>query len=275
MALDRIYALRPGTDNAKTLWAEHRLDASLVTVSQPHETPLGIFVQAESEVTLRTRYREDLTANAELLGPDGRFWYVQSWQEVGRRRFTEIALATYGSRLTFPIPGGGDLPVDPEPVDPVEPVDPPVAPGPEVPTGWNLERDGAAVTELAIADASPFILNSRRWTVEFDITGITGELTDDLYPPIGSDLRDGLGTLVCGGFLQRAPGYIVYFYESGDFTAAGNTVSLHVTNLTAVDGQFDETNASIQTVTAYPITAADRVTIFTAAQWDEFVAGIT
>ena len=198
MSLDRIYTLRPGTADEKTLWAEHRADSGLVTVSQPHETQLGTFVQAESEVNLRIRYREDLGANAELSGPDGRFWYVQSWQEVGRKRFTEVALATYGARLTFPIPGGGDLPVDPEPVDPVEPVDPPVAPGPEVPTGWNLERDGAAVTELAIADASPFILNSRRRTVEFDNTGITGEMTDDLRAPIGSDLRDALGTLVCG-----------------------------------------------------------------------------
>lgn len=271
MALDRIYTLRPGTDEAKKLWAEHRLDASLVTVSQPHETPLGNFVQAESEVTLRTRYREDLTANAELVGPDGRFWYVQSWAEVGRKRFTEIALATYGGRLTFTIPGGGDIPVDP----PVDPVEPPVMTGPEVPTGWNLERDGSAVTELGIESVSPFLLNTRRWTVEFDNSGITGELTDDLRAPIGSDLRDSLGTLVCGGFLQRAPGYIVYFFEGGDFTESGNTVSFHVTNLTELNGQFEETNAAIQTQSAYPITTADRVNVFNKAQWDEFVAGIT
>ena len=52
-------------------------------------------------------------------------------------------------------------------------------------------------------------------------------------------------------------------------------MSLHVTNLTAVSGQFEETDASVQTHSAYPITAADRVNIFSKAQWDEFVAGIT
>ena len=133
MSLDRIYTLRPGTADEKTLWAEHRADSGLVTVSQPHETPLGTFVQAESEVTLRIRYREDLGANAELSGPDGRFWYVQSWQEVGRKRFTEVALATFGSRLVFTIPGGGDI--DPDPVDPVDPVDPP-APDTDPESRW-------------------------------------------------------------------------------------------------------------------------------------------
>ena len=143
MSLDRIYTLRPGTADEKTLWAEHRADSGLVTVSQPHETPLGTFVQAESEVTLRIRYREDLGANAELSGPDGRFWYVQSWQEVGRKRFTEVALATYGARLVFTIPGGGDIDPDPDPVDPVDPPGP-VDPDPVgwvAPPGYNL-RDG-------------------------------------------------------------------------------------------------------------------------------------
>lgn len=83
------------------------------------EDAQGNLVEPEATITIRIRWRPDLSALARFVDPDSTLWFVNGFEEVGRRRFIDVSLSSYGLLLA----GGADE----------------FVPAPTPPDGWRLE----------------------------------------------------------------------------------------------------------------------------------------
>ena len=66
----------------------------------------GELVEPEANVTVRIRWRGDVSALARLVDPTGRLWFVNGYVEVGRRQWIDLSLSAFGLLLS----GGADSP---------------------------------------------------------------------------------------------------------------------------------------------------------------------
>ena len=248
MALSEIWKLVATPNDVRPLWAERRTNSPLVSVGPPDadgNSPL-------STVTLRTRYREDITTTVTIESPDGRRWVVSELLEVGRRKYLDLALSTYapGTVVTPTIP-------DPTPTDPEQPAD--FVP----PDGWGIVADGAPVSVLTIASAEPAVIQPiYRWDGTFDdITGASGMITTaDLEPDPAVHATMAGYVLRTGSVCRWLP-----FNSSGNPDWRG-FLSLTVTDQTTalMDGY---NMAFAVSRTAHPMFVGDEIRIFTRDEW--------
>ena len=122
MALSEVWTWQRTPNTTVPVWAERRLNSPLATV--------GALLDGQdpiSTVTVRMRYRRDITSGSTLVGPDGRLWRVSETLEIGRRRFLDLACSTYPLARIIP-----DVTPDPEPP----------TPGYVAPAGWTIEANG-------------------------------------------------------------------------------------------------------------------------------------
>lgn len=95
MALSEIWSIvRQGS--IEPIWVEPRLDSALSTVGESIHLQSGAILRALSTVTLRVRWRADVGVNDIWRDPLRRPWYVNEVLDVGRRRYLDVGLSTYG-----------------------------------------------------------------------------------------------------------------------------------------------------------------------------------
>lgn len=152
--LDRIYRLFPGGASGvfADVWVTPTLSGALATVGEQVDDG-GIIYAPLSTVTIRTRYRTDVSQRSRWRDETGRVWRTNEIAEVGRRQWLDVSLSTY------------DIPA------PVEDGDPSFVP----PTGWLLQhrRPGGA-DHNAIYDPPRFV--DRLIVVSSENRQRTGEL---------------------------------------------------------------------------------------------------
>lgn len=194
MSLDRIFELIDNSDGtvAGSLWAEFRLDSPLVSL--PLDREAAGLVIARSTLTIRTRHREDVDINDRLRDADGRIWYVNEAQELGRRRWLDLSLTNYQtvSDGGGEGDGGGDMGGD------TTPGDAPVILVADAQMGWAgvLYPNGNSVSRLTVATAVQSDIGDREHHGTFAaIDGVTGSL-----PTTNSGFRSwpGFGRVIWG-----------------------------------------------------------------------------
>ena len=178
--LDRVFAFYPDgmEGSAETLWGKQVLSPALSTMAEPLEDG-GRVYRPVSEMTVRLRFRTDVSTHARLIDQEGRVWRIGAWSEVGRRHFLDISVATY----TLPEPSRAGAVAPPVPAGEL-PGDPYWVP----PTGWNLEwRGGAGHTDGF--DPPRFVRE-----LELNSVVIEGDWTffDVVVPPPGWAVAAGL-----------------------------------------------------------------------------------
>ena len=96
MALDRIWTLFDSETNAaanaggEPVWLQFAPVSSLVSLP----SVLGPRVPLQT-VTVRMRYRSDLSLASVLKDQEGNDWFVQQILEVGRRKWLDVSVLTY------------------------------------------------------------------------------------------------------------------------------------------------------------------------------------
>ena len=119
MALSDVWTLlanaRGQADDVRELvWVDPAVRSGIVAVPRPREVvafyakvaggnvPHNVtIVDERSTRVLRMRWRDDLTARSVMIDPDGRNWYVNAFEAVGRRQWADVSLTTYDT-LTAP-----------------------------------------------------------------------------------------------------------------------------------------------------------------------------
>ena len=130
MALDRIWTLYASPEdatasrNGKQVWLQFDPRSSLVALPS---TILGDRTPIQT-VTLRLRYRDDVTLRSVLVGENDT-WFVQQTLQVGRRAFLDVVVSAYG-------PPAAEEPSGPGPGAPTWPPAPPD--GATQQTGYTL-----------------------------------------------------------------------------------------------------------------------------------------
>lgn len=100
MALDRLLTLYPSLAalSSRTggvqVWAERVTRTNLVALGDVSAYDVTNLI-AESSVTLRMRWRSDVTLRSVLADGEGRVWLLERIGEVGRRRYLEVAASAF------------------------------------------------------------------------------------------------------------------------------------------------------------------------------------
>ena len=125
MALNELWtfdAFQSDSALPRPVWVERRhLGGGGVDVAvRLRSNASGELVEPEANVTVRIRWRGDVSALARLVDPTGRLWFVNGYVEVGRHQWIDLSLSAFGLLLS----GGAD------------------SPAPSPPAGWQLQSAG-------------------------------------------------------------------------------------------------------------------------------------
>ena len=110
MALNELWtfdAFQSDSALPRPVWVERRHQGGGVDVAvRLRSNASGELVEPEANVTVRIRWRGDVSALARLVDPTGRLWFVNGYVEVGRRQWIDLSLSAFGLLLS----GGADSP---------------------------------------------------------------------------------------------------------------------------------------------------------------------
>ena len=85
----------------RRIWVQRLPQYALSTSVRLRETVLEEPEEPESTLTVRVRYQSDISTRGRFTDPDGREWYVNGFEEVGRRRrFVDVSLSYFGLLLS-------------------------------------------------------------------------------------------------------------------------------------------------------------------------------
>lgn len=145
MALDRVVTLYESLDALVTrtggvqVWAERTTRTALVALGDVGAYDTSGLVARES-VTLRMRWRADVTLRSVFFDGDGAVWLIERLGEVGRHRWLEAAVSNFVS-----VDGEQILGVWPMRTAPYT-----------APRGWGLtDAAGAAVQNVTVRAWAP------------------------------------------------------------------------------------------------------------------------
>lgn len=127
-----------GTGVVVGVAAQQTLAGPLNTIGDQVEGADGNVYLPLSTITIRVRFRQDVSQRSLWVGPDGRTWRTNEVLKVGRDRYLDVSLSTYDvPDATFEAPGDPDY---------------------EPPTGWLLQyrRPDATATD-AVYDPPRFV----------------------------------------------------------------------------------------------------------------------
>ena len=274
--LDEIWQIVRSPDSLTPVWAARRNDSPLVTVPGPEQGRDGELHDPVSSVTLRMRWRDDVTTGDTLTRASDwrtagtftfadRVWTVGETLEIGRREWLDIGLATY--------PRAGTVVPDTTP-DTQPPPAPP--PGYMPPAGWGVTVGGEALRTLEIGQIAGSSGTDYEWQGLFDIpTGADGTVT------IGSTAlhaRAGVpGAFYLCGHVVRT-GNFISFSSYDDFltgtpsipSSPGEFYTMIVYNSLGVLVQTEIASADILTRGTHPVLQGDVINLVTAAQYETF-----
>ena len=122
MAADRIWRLYPhavdADDDAHVdVWVNTAIASDLVVAERERTVVTGYLrgspisysvTQSIQTRVVRIRYREDLSVRGVIVDEAGVNWFVDGWQEVGRRAFLDVSCTAYD--LVSPIETGTGTP---------------------------------------------------------------------------------------------------------------------------------------------------------------------
>jgi len=146
MALDRVWTLlSTGQDDStpERLWVRHANTSPLAGIGtarlfEDAETGDTVSISPVSTVTIRMRYRRDVSLVSVFRDPDGRSWFVNEMLEIGRRRWLDVSITTYEDATSA------------LPMIPSRTFNPP--------TGWGLvDEDNNAIGDLRIENNGTLI----------------------------------------------------------------------------------------------------------------------
>ena len=257
MPLDEIWRIVHTPDSLTPFWAERRLDSPLASIAGPSgdADPL-------SQATLRARYRTDIQSGDSLSRyGDARAWTVGETLEVGRRRYLDMAVATY--------PVEGAIIVDPTPgPDPTPPADDYVPP-----TGWGVTVDGTALQTLTVAtiagDGTDYQWNGT-WEAVADATGTI----DGAMLHLGSGLS---GPYHMASHVVRTGRFCTFAFYGDLLTGADESDSmawkfyaLIVYNTNDVLVRSAISSSQVQTRTQHPVLIGDEIRLVNMADYETF-----
>lgn len=257
MPLDEIWRIVNTPDSLTPFWAERRLDSPLASIAGPVNDADPI-----SQATLRCRYRTDIQSGDSLSRHgDGRAWTVGETLEVGRRKWLDMAVATY--------PVEGAIIVDPTPDMPD-----PTPPTPDYvpPTGWGITVNGAPLQTLTLATAAGDASESQ-WDGLFEaIADATGTIESAMLH-LGSG---NSGPLHMAAYVVRTGNFCQFdFYAdllvgTSDVSVPWEYYDLQVFDSTSVLVRSEITSGQIRTRTQHPLFVGEEIRLVTMAQYEVF-----
>ena len=137
MALSEVWRYDPNLEGTPTpfdVWVEPRTNAPIAVATRFRQSGEGIQLVPESTITIRVRWRSDVSSAALWRDPEGYNWLTDGYVEVGRRSWVDLQLTRYGAITA------GVLPQVPVEVIPRGSQD-----------GWELRgAEGERISELVI-----------------------------------------------------------------------------------------------------------------------------